>query len=151
MACVSCGSKLVLGRRVPGVLQPIDVKLKAFSFSKPGQLYELHMETADLIADKERLADLLIHELPNVAEGLKVTWLEIGDYTVRMQVVGSPFAWSAVVAFLPEIFMLVGAALLTVSVFIVWSMVPGWVAGMMLAGAILLGMGYFTAKWRVPE
>jgi len=138
--------KLVLGRRVPGVLQPIDVGLPAFATSTPGQLYEVHMETREVIVDEERLASLLLEELPRRVEGFKISWLEIDGRTVRMQVVGSPFAWSLVLALLPEIFMLVGVALLAVSIFLVWTMVPSWIAGMMFAGVLILGAGYIFRR-----
>jgi len=135
---------LVLGRRIQGILQPIDVSLPAFRSSTPGQIYEIHVRTVNLVREKEFLADMLISELNS--RGARVIWLEVSDYEVKIQVIGSPFAWQIILALLPEIFMLVGVALVSISVFTVWAMVPGWVTGMMFVGLMFLGLGYLM--WR---
>lgn len=108
--------------------------------SVPGQIYELEVRT-EVVDNPERVIDALQAELPKEFKDLKVKWIRIDGSVVKMQIVGSPFAWSLLLAFIPSILTVVGVIVTLISVFLIWTTVPGWVTGLAVLGLVLTAFG----------
>lgn len=108
--------------------------------SVPGQIYELEVRT-EVIDNPELVIDALQSELPKEFKDLKVKWIRIDGSVVKMQIVGSPFAWSLLLAFIPSILTVVGVIVTLISVFLIWTTVPGWVTGLAVLGLVLTAFG----------
>ena len=131
---------LTLGEQTKGEL--IYIPRKALSESVIGQTYEAHVRTQSLLglggASKENIANIIIQELPKRVPGLKLNWIEVEDTMIKIQFIGSPFAWTVFLAALPSILQLVGITVSLIGIYLVWSKIPGWTLGVLLIGLSLL-------------
>lgn len=131
---------LVLGNQIKGDL--IYIPNKALSESVIGQTYEAHIRTESLLglggASKENIANILMQELPKRVPGLKLKWIKIEDTMIKLQFIGSPFAWSLFIAALPQILNLVGITITVIGVYLIWSKTPSYVIGLLALGLILI-------------
>ncbi len=136
---------LVLGKRIEGDL--IYIPNKMLSESTIGQIYEVHVRTQGLLglggASKENIANILVKELPKRVPGLKLKWICIEDTLIKIQLVGSPFAWALFLTILPAILRLVGVAVVLIGIYLVWTRIPGWTLGIIVTGILLF---YMTPK-----
>lgn len=107
--------------------------------SVPGQIYELQMKTNGVSNPQEALL-LLADEL---AEGFSATMLyfEVDGDVITVQMVGSPFAWGALLLFLPQILVGLGILVTMIAVYLVGSTIPSWVYGVVLVGSLLVALG----------
>jgi len=103
--------------------------------SVPGAIYELHIKTKG-VPDPQLAAKVITEKLYERFRA-KVIWISIEGSDIRLQLVGSPFAWSLLLVFLPEILLAIGIIVLLISVYLVFAHIPGWVLGLAAIGAIL--------------
>ena len=131
---------LIIGKQTEGELTYIP--RETLTESVIGQTYEAHVRTQSLLglggASKENIANIIIRELPKRVPGLKLNWIEVGDTMIKLQFIGSPFAWSLFLAALPSILQLVGITVSLIGVYLVWSKIPSWTLGVLLLGLALL-------------
>lgn len=103
------------------------------------RVYHLHIETSG-ITDENAAALLLTTELYNRFKA-KVTWVHIENGVMEVQLIGSPFAWAALIAALPVILGLLGIVLILVSIYAVLSSIPSWAWATLATGVMLLLLG----------
>ena len=131
---------LVLGEHTEGELTYIP--RKTLSETVIGQTYEAHVKTQSLLglggASKENIANIIIQELPKRVPGLKLNWIKIEDTMIKLQFIGSPFAWTIFLTALPAILSLVGITVSLIGIYLVWSKIPGWTLGVIVLGLSLL-------------
>jgi len=127
-----------VGTRMVGITKYIPKEM--LTDSVPGQIYELEISTKG-IDNPEQVISVLQAELPRKFKGLKVRWIRIDNSTIRMQIEGSPFAWSALLMFLPSILATIGVIVTLIAVYLVWTMIPGWLTAMLILGAVLMFFG----------
>lgn len=116
--------------------------------SVPGNIYEIRVKfdkNVD-VSKAKRLAYLIKKEFAG-RFGADVKFVEFNGNTARIQVEGSPFSWSAVLAFLPELFMTVGLVVTLISVVLIISKAPWEVVSFML-GLATAYAGYKLSKTR---
>ena len=135
------------GRKVAGrtVYMPRDILTE----SVPGAVYQLEIKTKG-VPDPKKAISALTTELPRKFPRLKVLWIQVEDPYIRMQIQGSPFAWAALLAFLPEILMAIGIIVLFITVYLVISWVPSWIWALLAAGALLFFVGPAIVRKIVP-
>jgi len=127
-----------VGKRVVGVTKYIPRAMLTESI--PGAVYELEIRTNG-ITDEKAVIDLLREEMPKKFKGLRVLWIRIDDSVIRMQIMGSPFAWSLVLLWLPEILQMIGVIVALIAVFLVISQIPAWAWATLLSGVFLIYAG----------
>ena len=137
-----------LGTRVEGKRIPLPKDYLVSADSVKGHIYEIVIKTDKKVDDitAMEIANRLAYELPKRFNA-ELLYFENYDNYIIMDVKGSPFAWSALLAWLPEILMLVGLTVLTISVFLVISSNP-WLAFAMFFGLMSTAFGYYLLKKR---
>ena len=135
-------AKTSFGTRVSGVLVPLRQQTLTLGTSVPGQIYELVLETGG-IPDPEATANTLIREIPNFDPKSRVLWVESYNQTIRLQITGSPFVWTALLVALPGILGLLGIALTLVSIYNVIGSVPSWAWALLATSVGLI----FLSPW----
>ena len=108
--------------------------------SVPGQIYELEIRTKG-ISNPEQAISALNTELPKKYKGLKVHWIGVNGSVIKIQLTGSPFAWAALMLFIPTILTLVGIAVTLIAVFLVWTTVPPHITASLVVGLVLTIFG----------
>lgn len=134
---------LTLGEPKDGEL--IYMPYKTLSESVIGQTYEAHVKTQGLLglggASKENIANIIMQELPKRVPGLKLNWIEVDDTMIKLQFIGSPFAWVIFLTALPAILELIGVTVTVMAIFLIWSKIPRWMLGLLLFGVALVYFG----------
>lgn len=114
------------------------------SESTIGQIYEAHVRTQSLLglggASKENIANIIVKELPKRVPGLKLKWICVDDTMIKLQFEGSPFAWALFLTILPSLLSIVGVAVVLIGIYLVWTKIPGWTLGLIVAGILLFYM-----------
>jgi len=118
--------------------------------SVPGQIYEIRMATSK-ISNPEAVARIIMEKLPAKFHELKVRYLEIGDSSIVTQIEGSPFAWAALLPFLPEILQLVGITVFAVYIMLAVAFAPAWVGVVGLLGVGVAVAGFLISITRTGE
>ena len=135
-----------LGTRVEGKRIPLPKDYLVSADSVKGHIYEIVIKTDKKVDDitATEIASRLAYELPKRFNA-ELLYFENYDNYIIMDVKGSPFAWSALLTWLPEVLMLVGLAVLTISVFLIISSNP-WLAFTTFLGLILIAVGYYLLE-----
>jgi len=107
--------------------------------SVPGKVYHLTIETKGIANEKE-VAKTLVTELYNKFKA-QVIWIRIVDGVIDLQLIGSPFAWVALIAFLPTILAMLGIVVVLISLYSVLAAIPGWAWGLLAVGVGLMLFG----------
>jgi len=111
-----------------------------------GQKYELKIRTNG-VPDPAATINLLATELPKQFFDLKVLWINVEGDTITIQISGSPFAWPALLLFLPTILAGVGVIIVLIGVYLMFSAVPGWVFALVIIGGVLIFVGPKIGEW----
>ena len=104
-----------------------------------GRVYHLHIKTQGIT--DERAAALTLATQLDVKFKAKVTWIRVADGTIDLQLIGSPFAWAALIAALPAILGLLGIVMILVSLYTVLASIPSWAWATLATGVALLLLG----------
>jgi len=129
---------VVVGTRLAGT--SIYIPRSILTESTPGQVYELHIRTTG-IDDPEKVVKTLTVEMPKKFTDLKVLWMRVDDKNIYMQIQGSPFPWSLLLLWLPEILSAIGIIVTAIAVFLVATQVPSWLWIMLATGVGLIYLG----------
>jgi len=128
----------VYGRRIIG--KSIYIPRDMLTESVTDAIYELQVRTEG-IPDPGRAVEVIRTELPRKVPGLKVLWVRADDKNIIMQIQGSPFPWTIVLFWLPEILAAIGIIVVAIAVFLVVTYVPTWLWVMLAAGIGLIYLG----------
>lgn len=117
--------------------------------SVPGAIYELQLKTMGVPDPKAvalRLADGLAEKF-----GATLLYFEVDNNVLTIQIEGSPFAWTALLLFLPEILAGFGILITMITVYLVGASIPSWIYGMIFFGSVLLLFGGKIAGKVTPK
>jgi len=117
----------------------VEAPREVLTESVPGKAYHITIETKGVI-DEQQVVDTLTTELYTRFKA-KVIWMRIADDIIDIQLIGSPFVWGALLAFLPTILAMLGIVVVLISLYSVLAAIPGWAWGLLVVGVgmILLG------------
>jgi len=114
----------------------VEIPKELLTTSIPGKHYHIRMTTSG-VSNEQEVAKALINGL-TTKFGAKVKYMRIVNGVVDVQLEGSPFAWAAVIIWLPSIFTLLGITLLGIAVYTVFASIPSWAWGVLAIGVVLI-------------
>lgn len=129
-----------LGRRVEGKARLIPPSLLMKMESVPDSVYQIEIQTKG-VRDEKAVVDTLVKGLREKF-GVKVIWISVNKPKdmIKLQIVGSPFAWSALLLFLPTILLAIGVIVVLIAVFLIIVERPV-LAALAVVGLALIGVG----------
>lgn len=145
---------VTLGRRVSGKYKLMysgtleAAPLSLLGESVPKRLYQIDIQTRG-IPNPNLVADTLRRELWNKF-GANVVWVEVGNDMIRIQLIGSPFIWAALLLFLPQILSALGVIVALIALYLLVTGIPIWVWGLGAIAIVLLLFGPSIAKMVTP-
>jgi len=122
----------------------VEMSKEVLTDSVPGKVYHLTMETKG-IANEEEVVKTLVSELYSKFKA-KVIWIRIENGIIDLQLIGSPFAWLTLLAFLPTILAMLGVIMVLLSVYSVLAAIPGWAWGLLAVGVVMILFGPKVAE-----
>ena len=122
----------------------VEMSKEVLTDSVPGKVYHLTIETKG-IANEEEVARVLIAKLYEKFRA-KVVWIRIADGIIDLQFFGSPFAWLALLAWLPTILAMLGIVMILVSIYSVIAAIPSWAWALMAVGVVVILFGPKVAE-----
>ena len=128
---------LELGKLVGTKL--VEMPREVLTTSVPEKVYHLRIETQGIF-NEEEVAEVLVKELYDRFKA-KVVWIRIKDGVIDVQLIGSPFAWLALITFLPTILSILGIVVILISIYSVFSAVPMWAWALLAVGIGLITLG----------
>jgi len=123
------------GRKREGTLIPIPKEM--LTETVPGVIYELHIKCDKPPEDPEQAINTILTELPKKVP-VKIHYIEVEGDTIKIQLEGSPFDWSLILAALPLILGLIGLTILFIAIYEIFASIPGWAIALMIIGFLLL-------------
>lgn len=122
----------------------VQMPKEVLTTSVPGKVYHLTIKTKGVSNEKE-VAKTLIAGLYEKFKA-KVIWMRIKDDIIDIQLIGSPFAWLALLAWLPAILTALGIVMILISVYSVVSAIPGWAWALLAVGVGIIFFGPKVAE-----
>jgi len=119
--------------------QTIYMPKEVLTESVIGQVYELQIKTRG-VPDPRNTAIVLQKKLKEKFNA-SLLYFEVDDDVITMQIEGSPFAWSLLLVFLPEILVALGIVVLFIMVYLVTSAIPSWKYGITVLALMLIFLG----------
>lgn len=119
----------------------VEMSREILTESVPGKVYHITIETKGVI-DEQQVVETLTTELYTRFKA-KVIWMRIVDGVIDIQLIGSPFVWAMLLAFLPTILGILGIIVILISLYSVLAAIPGWTWGLLAVG---IGMILFGPK-----
>lgn len=110
--------------------------------SVPGAIYELRIKTKG-VSNPKNVMVMLAEALWDNFKA-KLYYFEVSDNIITMQIEGSPFAWAALLIFLPQILLTVGVIVLLIVVYLAVSSIPNWVYAV---AAVALGLIFISTRF----
>jgi hypothetical protein len=113
--------------------------------SVPGKIYHLKILTNG-VSNPQELFDVMSDGLAEVFRA-KLYYLRVSDDgTIDMQIEGSPFAWAALLPWIPSILTLLGIAFIGIAVYSVLASIPSWAWALLAGGIFMIVIGPTVGK-----
>jgi len=117
----------------------VEMPREILTDSVPGKVYHLTIKTEGIFCEEE-VAEVLVKELYDRFKA-KVIWIRIEGSVIDLQLVGSPFAWAALIPFLPALLALLGVTIILISIYNVLVSIPAWTWALLAVGIGLIFFG----------
>jgi hypothetical protein len=135
--------------RIPVRFQPVDASQLAVA--RRGDIFALKLDVSRLDEQKARRA---LEELSRgMAErfGIRTIFARATENEIHLVIMGSPFAWSALLLWLPTILGLLGIVLFAVSVWQAVVSIPSWVWALLIISGGLILFGPAIGEWILSQ
>lgn len=131
---------------LPQKVQLKPLKIEQLNIAPIGSRYLLELSVLGVTETNAQAAlDSIIREF-NAQFGIKTMIAEVSENKINLAIIGSPFAWTVLLAALPTILGLLGISLLGVSVWQIVTGIPNYVWGVLAMGLFTLYIGYKVFK-----
>jgi len=133
-------------------VRKVAVSPERLKVGRKGKIYEVEITVSPtLTAEKAREAlQTLICGLAEQFH-IKTIAATATENVIRLQIMGSPFSWAALLAWLPTILALIGLVMVGVSVWQVIATVPSWVWALLVIGGATFLIGPIIGEWILSE
>lgn len=138
-------SAISYGTPVSGRLVPVSEPELSVKMALPGELYQVEIQTRG-VADPQGALETLISELDNKF-GAKTVYAYADSERILLQLYGSPFAWAALIPFLPLILSGIGIVVTLISVYFIFAGIPSWAWGVLAMGLVMLFLFPAILEW----
>jgi hypothetical protein len=119
----------------------VQVPMQNLKVAPKGSVYYLKLDVSTLTQDKAVEAlNKLTSEMQSKF-GIKTIYGKAEPNTIHLIIMGSPFAWLALLAWLPVILGLLGIVLFGISVWQAIAAIPSWVFATLIIGGALILVG----------
>jgi hypothetical protein len=136
------------GTRVVG--RTLAIPQDMLTESIPGQVYELEISTNG-IPNPNQVVATLNTKIPQKFPDAKIVWAQIQGNTIRIQIQGSPFAWSLLLLFIPQILSAIGIIVAFIAVYLVIGAIPSWAWALLAVGLGLVIFAPIISKAVTPS
>jgi len=119
--------------------QAVQIPKEVLTESVIGQIYELQIKTQGVT--DPRAAAVALSKGLRERFGAELLYFEVDGDIITIQIEGSPFAWAALLVFLPEILVVVGVVILFILVYLITSAIPSWKYGLIAVALVLIFIG----------
>ena len=102
-----------------------------------GKVYQIQAQIQGSVSNPQQFFDILKAGFEQKFKA-KLYYMGIDSGVINLQVEGSPFAWAAVIAWLPSIFTLVGVTLVGIAIFSIIGSIPAWTWGLLAIGVFVI-------------
>lgn len=117
----------------------VEMSREVLTDSVPGKVYHLTIETRGIV-NEEEVARAFVAELYEKFKA-QVIWIRIENGIIDLQLIGSPFAWLTLLAFLPTLLAMLGVVMVLVSVYNVIAAIPSWAWALLVVGVGVILFG----------
>lgn len=128
---------LEIGKPVGKRGKPLPIAM--LTESVPGKFYHISIETTG-ISDERAAVETITSRLYKEFRA-EVVWIRVNGENIELQLQGSPFAWAALIPFIPTILGIIGITVVLVAVYSILAAIPGWAWGLLVVGGILVLIG----------
>jgi len=126
-----------IGAPLPG--REVELPPQLLTESVYGQKYRVKAKTQPIPPEKfAQAASLIQTELPKRVRGIKIHYIKVEPTQITIDVEGSPFPWSSLLATLPAILTIIGIIIILIAIYTLIAGVPGWVWALLIMGLVLL-------------
>jgi hypothetical protein len=103
-----------------------------------GSMWDIEIKTKGMTPEQASMAlERLINGMSEEF-GIKTIYAYATNDTIFLEIMGSPFAWAALLAWLPMILTGIGIAIMFTTVWQVISTVPSWIWAFLVIGAAMV-------------
>jgi hypothetical protein len=132
--------------KIPKYRKYVKVDLETMAEAEKGKEYLVIVKTSPIPVEKAgELAEKLKTGLREEFNA-KVLYMSIKDDEIAMYIMGSPFAWAALIAWLPAILGLFGIAMIGIGIWNAIASIPSWVYATLISGIFILYMSPYIVK-----
>jgi hypothetical protein len=137
----SVNALALIGQPPKIALNWVQVPIQNLKVASKGSVYHLKLDVSTLTQDKAVEAlNRLTSEMKSKF-GIKTIYGKAEPNTIHLIIMGSPFSWLALLAWLPTILGLIGIILFGVSVWQAIAAIPSWVWACLVIGGALIILG----------
>lgn len=140
--CETCA--VSYGTPVRGRLVPVSEPELSVKMALPGELYQVEIQTSG-VPDPQSALETLISELNGF--GAKTVYAYADSERILLQLYGSPFAWAALIPFLPLILGGIGIVVTFIAVWFIFAEIPSWAWGALAIGLVMLFLFPTILEW----
>jgi len=136
--------------RLPITRMPIP--REKLTVGRKGAIYDVAIEVSPLMTPEkaEEAIRMLVSGLAKEF-GIKTIAAKAFKDKICLQIMGSPFSWATLLAWLPTILALIGLTMVGVSVWNAIVSVPSWVWALLVIGTATFLIGPIIGEWILTE
>lgn len=135
---------VVYGTPVSGRFVPLSESELSVKMALPGELYQVEIQTEG-VPNPQMALQTLISELNRF--GAKTVYAYADSERIVLQLQGSPFAWAALIPFLPMILSGIGIVVIFIAVWFIFAEIPSWAWGALAIGLVMLFLFPAILEW----
>jgi hypothetical protein len=141
----------LIGQPPKIALNWVQVPIQNLKVASKGSVYHLKLDVSTLTQDKAVEALNRLTSEMKLKFGIKTIYGKAEPNTIHLIIMGSPFSWLALLAWLPTILGLIGIILFGVSVWQAIAAIPSWVWACLVIGGALIILGPPLGEWILKQ
>ena len=133
-------------------VRKVAVSLEKLKVGRKGKIYEVEITVSPAMS-AEKAREALQTLICGLAEEfhIKTIAATATENVIRLQIMGSPFSWATLLAWLPTILALIGLTMVGISVWNVIVSVPSWIWALLVIGTATFLIGPIIGEWILAE
>jgi hypothetical protein len=134
---------------IPMTFKPVEIS--QLVVARKGDIFLLKLDVDRLDENKaKRALETLSKEMARNF-GIRTIFARATENEIHLMIMGSPFAWAALLLWLPTILGLLGIVLFAISVWEAIVSVPSWVWALLIISGGLILFGPIIGEWIIGQ